>query len=86
MPLYGFTMVHRRPTTPSILSPEGNFRHSKSAVRAIFGCTTGLGQAKIRVFDEAPLERREATTTTTVLWISQQQMLQSRIGQRDLIR
>jgi len=40
--------------------PRETFRHTKSAVRAIFGCTTGLGQAKIRVFDEAPLERREA--------------------------
>ena len=25
VPLYGFAMDHRRPTTPSILAPEGNF-------------------------------------------------------------
>jgi len=34
-----------RPTTLSILASEGNL--TLFAVRAIFGCATGLGQAKI---------------------------------------
>jgi len=45
-PLYGFAMDHRRPTTPSILSPEGSFSPYKSPL-----CEQYLG-----CIDEAPLE------------------------------
>jgi len=49
------------------------FRHTKSGVRAIFGSATGSGKNRVH------------NTITTAVWISQQPMLQSRIGQKEMI-
>ena len=77
VPLYGFATDHQRPTTPSILAPEGNFFVIQSPVCERY-LEVLLGQAKIGCV-------AKHNTITTALWISQQLMLQSRIGQKEMI-
>jgi len=58
------------------------FRHIKSAVR---GCCWAWGRQKSGVVARRPCSVAKQNTATTVLWIRQQPMLQSRIGRMEAI-